>query len=109
MIGAKTTLLAMCAVAAFVSGPASAATARRESFGTLKDGTPIEAVTLVGSNGVSARIISFGATLQALKAPDRQGRVSDVELGSDDLSGYVDHPSYFGSTIGRYANRIAGG
>jgi len=109
MISAKTALLAMCAAAAFASGPASAATARREPFGTLKDGTVIEAVTLTGSNGVSARIISFGATLQTLKAPDRKGRVADIELGSDDLSGYVDHPSYFGSTIGRYANRIAGG
>jgi len=109
MIGAKTALLAMCAAAALVSDPATAATARREPFGTLKDGTAIEAVTLAGANGVSARIISFGATLQALKAPDRQGRVADIELGSDDLAGYVDHPNYFGSTIGRYANRIAGG
>jgi aldose 1-epimerase len=47
--------------------------------------------------------------LQALKTPDRDGRIADIELGYDDLAGYVDHPNYFGVTVGRYANRIAGG
>jgi aldose 1-epimerase len=110
MSGAKALFVAACAVGGLAcADPASAATARREPFGTLKDGTVIEAVTLTGANGVSARLVSFGATLQALKAPDRQGRIADIELGADDLASYVDHPSYFGSTIGRYANRIAGG
>jgi aldose 1-epimerase len=37
------------------------------------------------------------------------GKPADVLLGYDDLAGYVDHPNYFGVTVGRYANRIAGG
>ena len=89
--------------------PALAATAQRAAFGTLPDGTAIEAVTLTGSNGVKARIISYGATLQALEVPDRVGRTVDVTLGYDKLSDYIDHPNYWGQTIGRYANRIAGG
>jgi aldose 1-epimerase len=92
-----------------IGGAALAATAQREPFGTLPDGTAVEAVTLTGANGVSARIISYGATLQALRAPDRHGRIADIELGYDDLAGYVEHPNYFGVTVGRYANRIAGG
>lgn len=84
-------------------------TAERTRFGTLADGTPIDAVTLSNSHDVSARIIAYGATLQSLSAPDRDGRVADIELGYDDLAGYVDHPNYWGATIGRYANRIAGG
>jgi aldose 1-epimerase len=84
------------------------ATAQRAPFGKLPDGTPIEVVTLANSHGVSARIISYGATLQALIVPDRHGQKADIALGYDDLSGYVEHPNYFGATIGRFANRIAG-
>src|SRR5437762_10222042 len=96
-------------VAGAVAGSANAATARREPFGTLPDGTAVEAVTLTGANGVSARIMTLGATLQALNAPDRAGRVADVTLGYDDARTYIDHPNFWGQTIGRYANRIAGG
>jgi len=86
-----------------------AASATAESAGKLADGTEIQAVTLKGANGVSARILSYGATLQSLNAPDRKGRLADVLLGYDDLASYVDHPNFFGVTVGRYANRIAGG
>jgi aldose 1-epimerase len=103
----KTTLLA--ALATCAATPAFAASAERRPFGTLADGTAVEAVTLKGANGVSATIISFGATLQALKAPDRDGKLADVELGYDDLQSYVDHPNFWGASVGRYANRIAGG
>jgi len=89
--------------------PAHAASAKRASFGTLPDGTQVEAVTLTGSNGVSARIMTLGATLQSLNAPDRNGKVADVTLGYDDVRSYVTTPNYWGQTIGRYANRIAKG
>ena len=95
--------------AGVMAGSANAATARREPFGKLPDGTPVESVVLTGSNGVSARIMTLGATLQALNAPDRSGRIADVTLGYDDAASYVTHPNYWGQTIGRYANRIAGG
>jgi len=88
---------------------ANAATARREPFGALPDGTPIESVVLTGANGVSARIMTLGATLQSLNAPDRNGHIADVTLGYDDARSYVEHPNYWGQTIGRYANRIANG
>ena len=53
--------------------------------------------------------MAFGATLQSLIAPDAKGRKADVALGYDDLDSYVNHPNYFGATIGRFANRIADG
>ena len=81
----------------------------RTTFGTLADGTRIEAITLGNAAGVSARILTYGATLQALVAPDRAGDRADVLLGYDDLQSFVDHPNYYGSTVGRYANRIARG
>lgn len=85
-----------------------AASAQRAPFGTLPDGTAIEAITLSNSNGISARIMTYGATLQALEVPDRHGHKADIALGYDDLAGYVQHPNYFGATIGRFANRIGG-
>ncbi len=95
--------------ATILAAPADAATAERGSFGALADGTAIEAVTLTGANGVRARILTLGATLQALEAPDRDGRMADVTLGHDDAASYLSLPNYWGQTIGRYANRIAGG
>jgi aldose 1-epimerase len=100
--GCTTVALAIC-------GAALAAEAARAPAGTLSDGTAVEAITLSNSHGVSARILTYGATLQSLIAPDKAGKPADVVLGYDDLSSYVDHPNFFGVTVGRYANRIAGG
>jgi aldose 1-epimerase len=81
----------------------------RAPFGTLPDGTAVEAITLANSAGMSARIITYGASIQAVLVPDRSGRVADVALGHATLCEYLDQPQYIGSTVGRVANRIAGG
>lgn len=99
-------------VAALLCGaatPALAADAVRSDAGKLADGTLIEAVTLKNNRGVSARIITYGATLQSLVAPDRAGKPAEITLGFDDAADYEKKPNYFGVTVGRYANRIAGG
>lgn len=77
-------------------------------FGTLTDGTPVKAVEL--HNGtVTARILTYGATLQALLAPGRDGALTDIVLGHDDVAGYEASAIYLGATVGRYANRIRDG
>lgn len=80
----------------------------RSDFGTTADGAAVAAVTLTNNHGISARILTYGATLQALLLPDRNGEVDDVVLGYPDLDAYLRKPQYFGSTVGRFANRIAG-
>lgn len=90
-------------------GAALAASADRTSFGTLADGKPVEAVTLTNAKGMRARILSYGAILQAVEVPDRDGKVADVTLGYNDMRGYLAAPNYFGATVGRYANRIKAG
>ncbi|WP_225007185.1 MULTISPECIES: aldose epimerase family protein [Novosphingobium] len=106
----SSTILAAALGASALGVPvANAADATQESAGKLADGTAVAAITLKAANGVSARILTYGATLQSLVAPGRDGTLADVVLGYDDLAGYVDHPNYFGVTVGRYANRIAGG
>jgi aldose 1-epimerase len=85
---------------------AGAADARREGFGKTADGTAVDAVTLSNDAGVSVRILSLGATIQALHVPDRDGRSADIVLGYPTAAEYLEKPNYFGSTVGRYANRI---
>lgn len=84
------------------------AKASREMFGTLPDGAAVERVRLRGDGGFETSIITFGATLQALLVPDRHGVIGDVVLGHDDLAGYAGARKFFGATVGRFANRIAG-
>lgn len=84
-------------------------TAERADAGTLRDGTRIEAITLSNGYGISARILTYGATLQSLVVPDRDGRPEDILLGHDTPAGYEAAHDYLGVTVGRYANRIAGG
>jgi aldose 1-epimerase len=79
----------------------------REIFGTLPDGRAVERVVLRDAGGFEARIITYGATLQALLVPDAQGGRDDVVLGHDDLAGYLAARGFFGASVGRYANRIA--
>ncbi|MBX3566362.1 MAG: galactose mutarotase [Sphingomonas sp.] len=95
---------ALCA-----ASPAIAADAVLAPAGKLADGTPIESITLKNARGIEARVITYGATLQSLIVPDRKGKRAEVTLGYDSAAAYEARPNYFGVTVGRYANRIAGG
>ena len=98
------------AAAALVAAtPAIGAEASQSTFGKMPDGRGVPAVTLTNANGISAKVIALGATLQSVVMPDRDGKKADVALGYDNLSDYIDKPQYFGSTVGRFANRLAGG
>jgi aldose 1-epimerase len=101
---------AVAAVAVMAQAdPAAAADAKRSVFGRMPDGREVPAVRLTNRNGVSANVIAYGAALQSMLVPDRAGRVADVTIGYADLASYIDKPQYFGSTVGRFANRIAKG
>jgi aldose 1-epimerase len=80
-----------------------------EPFGTAPDGSAVERWTL--SNGdITMQVLTWGGVIQTLEVPDKHGDVDNVVLGFADLAGYVaDEDPYFGSLIGRYGNRIAGG
>lgn len=82
---------------------------RREEAGRVIGGALVEAVTLSNSHGISARILTLGATLQSLIAPDSKGALADIILGHDSALEYEASRNFLGATIGRYTNRIAGG
>jgi aldose 1-epimerase len=81
----------------------------REPFGEAVDGRAVELYTLTNGNGLRARIATYGATLVSLEVPDRHGACGDIVLGFDSFEPYLTEHPYFGSVIGRYANRIRGG
>jgi aldose 1-epimerase len=84
-------------------------TIKKESFGKTTGGEQIELYSLSNKKGMEVSITNFGATVVTLKVPDRAGKAADIVLGYDTLDGYDNGTSYFGATVGRYGNRIAGG
>lgn len=78
-------------------------------FGQTRSGQTVHLHT-VGNDQLTARITEYGATLVQLHVADRLGKMDDVVLGWDDVSGYEsDQNQYFGCTTGRVCNRIAKG
>ena len=80
----------------------------RSFYGNMPDGREVELYSLC-DGAYTLQAITLGATLQALYAPDKYGRINDVTVGFDSLAGHLEHSDYQGKTVGRYANRIAGG
>lgn len=80
-----------------------------QSFGTLPDGRETQLFILRNKHGAEARVTNYGATLTALHAPDLSGKFANIVIGFDNLEHYLKTKCYYGASIGRYANRIAGG
>ncbi|MBD3225171.1 MAG: galactose-1-epimerase [Caldithrix sp.] len=80
-----------------------------EPFGPDVDGQPIHLYTLSNVEGMMVTITNYGAIVQSIKVPDRDGNIEDVVLGFDSLQSYIEDDSYFGGLVGRYGNRIAKG
>lgn len=78
-----------------------------ESVDQLPDGRAVSHWTLRNGSGASVSVMEFGATLRSVKVPDREGTLRDVALGHDRLADYWSGRHYFGSVVGRYANRLA--
>jgi aldose 1-epimerase len=103
---ARTGMIGAALLALMAATPALAAEAKRTSFGKLPDGGEVTAVTLSNGRGVSATVISFGAAIQSMIVPDRQGKPADIAIGQRTLAEYVAKRQYFGATVGRFANRL---
>ncbi len=78
-------------------------------FGHTPDGREVREFTLVNAHGLAAQILTYGGTVRTLRVPDRRGTMGDVVLGFETLAPYLGPHPYFGSLVGRYANRMAGG
>lgn len=81
-----------------------------QEFGRTDDGRTVSLFTIANDSGIRAGVTDLGATLVFLQVPDSKGGVEDVILGLGSASDYLRHAdTYFGSTVGRFGNRIARG
>lgn len=81
---------------------------RRELFGTMPEAQAVELFTLRNGRGLEAQVMTLGATLVTVRAPDRGGKLQPVTLYKRSLAEYLKGHPLLGSIVGRYANRIAG-
>ncbi len=73
------------------------------------DGKETSLYTLTNSDGMEVCITNFGGRIVSISVPGRDGALRDVVLGFDNITSYINNPSDFGASIGRYANRIGQG
>ncbi len=78
-------------------------------FDTMPDGREVYLYTIENEAGVSAGIITRGATLQSLCCPDKDGKNGDIIMGFDNVAAHIASGTYTGNIIGQYANRLCGG
>ena len=74
----------------------------------------LNAIQIKNANGLELLVNPIGATIMALKVPDRKGKLINVVLGLPKVSDYqsnvyLDNCVYLGAIIGRYAGRISKG
>ncbi len=78
-------------------------------FGTTGDGRQVHLYHMENRTGAYVDLLDWGAHIQAIGMPDKNGSIVDVCLGFDDMEGYEKYAAtYMGATIGRNSNRLSG-
>jgi len=81
----------------------------KSDFVASVNGKSTELYVLKNKKGAEACITNYGGRLVSVMVPDRNGKMTDVVLGYDNIADYVASDGNFGALIGRYGNRIANG
>lgn len=81
----------------------------RARFQKVVDGKAVDLYTIKNRRGLFAKLTNYGAKLEQLAAPDKNGVYGDVVLGYDSIDAAIGGQGSMGAFMGRYANRIAGG
>ncbi|NDV69862.1 aldose epimerase family protein [Dysgonomonas sp. 25] len=74
------------------------------------DGKDVQLYILTNNKGAEVTVLNYGAKIVSLMVPDKNGKLTDVVQGHQNLDAYLhsEEPS-FGAVCGRVANRIAKG
>ncbi|MFM7221836.1 MAG: galactose-1-epimerase, partial [Bacteroidota bacterium] len=81
---------------------------RMHAFSDTIDGKSVDLFLLRNENGMEVELSNYGATIVAIRTPDKNGKIEDVTLSYDNLTDLRAGKSYFGCVVGRFANRIGG-
>lgn len=81
----------------------------KSNFVSEVQGKPTALYVLKNKNGAEACVTNYGGRLVSVMVPDRNGKMTDVVLGYDNVNQYVTTVGNYGGLIGRYGNRIAQG
>lgn len=106
------TLLAFCACSQKPQKAVSTETLsglNPTNYETTVNGKQTQLFTLTNKNGMEVCVTNFGGRIVSIMVPDKNGTMQDVVLGFDSVADYINIPSDFGASIGRYANRIKQG
>ena len=79
------------------------------NFDSIIGGKKTELITIKNHSGMEVCLTNYGGRVVSLSVPDKNGKPTDVVLGYDNIAQYADTartPSDYGSSVGRYANRI---
>lgn len=106
-MGLLTTLLASCG-----SGNSTEQTVsglNPADFDSTINGKQTELVTIKNAKGMEVCLTNYGGRVVSISVPDKNGKMTDVVCSYDNIRQYADttnSPSDYGSSVGRYANRI---
>lgn len=81
----------------------------KRPYGQNLEGQAVTEYTITNDKGASVSVIDFGGTITRLCVPDRDGKLTDVVLGFDDVAPYTGTAGSMGAIIGRFGNRIKAG
>lgn len=84
-------------------------TIERSAFQVEHDGKQVDLYTIQNSKGMKVQVTNYGGKIVSIIVPDRDGNLGDVNLGYESAEAYINGTASIGATVGRYANRIAGG
>jgi aldose 1-epimerase len=73
------------------------------------DGKTVQLYTLTNANGLVMKVTNYGVIITEFDVPDKTGKLGDIVAGYENLDGYLKATPYFGTTVGRIANRIKNG
>lgn len=106
-VGIATILLTACG--ANQDAQSTVSGLRPADFDSTIQGKKTELITLKNHQGMEVCLTNYGGRVVSISVPDKNGKPVDVVLGYDNIAQYADtinSPSDFGSSVGRYANRI---
>jgi aldose 1-epimerase len=81
---------------------------KKDVFGTHQ-GKEVYLLTLTNKAGNVIRLTNFGAKINWIEVPDKNGKKDNITFGYDSFDATIAGDMSFGSVVGRYANRIAKG